>query len=267
MKILATGLSGTLGRQLVQSIEPARVTLGQDRLKNHHNPNGKPLTVIHLAGIVGEKRVKQDLEYSELVNVTETLNLAREVIEDFRGKFIHISTSHVYGPQNGDISEETPFNPQSKYAEQKARAEEALIEHFGQNNPQLIILRVFSVLGWDVASFTLGGLVRRIRDGSKEKIACADDVRDFMAPRSISKAISTIATAEDLFGTYNLSTGKGISVRDAVASMFEQISHPIEMKTFESGNSSSPRIVGSNLKLSNTHLKLNLTWNPADANE
>jgi nucleoside-diphosphate-sugar epimerase len=251
-----------LGRELPGYVEPARITLGKDRLVSYFDPGASTITVVHMAGVVGEKNVAQNLVYSELVNVKETLNLAKEVIEVFKGRFVHISSSHVYGPCDTDISEDSGFNPQSKYAEQKVRAEQALIEYFGPNNQQLVILRVFSVLGWNVADFTLGGLVKRIKEGSNETIACADDVRDFMTPASISTAICKVAETQSVHGIYNLSSGIGISVRDAVTSMYEAVNFSTEKQIFVPGNSFSPRIVGDNSKILNTKLNLNLTWNP-----
>lgn len=262
MRILATGLNGTLGRKLPGYVEPARITLGKDRLINHFEPTERAFTVVHMAGVVGEKNVAQDLVYSELVNVKETLNLAKEVIEVFGGRFVHISSSHIYGPCDTAISEDSPFNPQSRYAEQKVRAEQALVEYFGPNNKQLVVLRVFSVLGWNVADFTLGGLVKRIKEGSNEAIACADDVRDFMTPTSIATAICKVAETKNVYGTYNLSTGSGISVRDAVTSMFQAENFSAGKKVFQAGNSASPRIIGDNSKILKTALTLDLTWNP-----
>lgn len=262
MRLIATGLTGTIGKKLPNDVLPARIRLGDEKLGDQFKRDPEPPTLIHLGGIVGEEKVSQNLAQSERINVSATLSLAREVIEDFGGRFIHVSSSHVYGPDASDLSEEHPMNPQSFYAEQKMRAEQELNGHFGVAHPQLVILRVFSVLGWDVASFTLGGAVKRILEGSDERIAFTEDIRDFMTPTSIAQAIYKIGEASEIQGIFNLCTGKGITVREAVSSMASVKSFNLKASQLEPGNSKSPRIVGSNSKILSYNLKLNLTWDP-----
>lgn len=264
MRLLATGLSGTIGRKMDKSFEPAQVILGTTKLRNHIQKQKAPVVLVHLAGIVGESKVKEDLAHSEKINVDETFLLAREVIEDFNGKFIHISSSHIYGPSNSIVNEEFSYNPQSHYAAQKVLAEQKLIEYFGKDNHQLVILRVFSVLGWEVDDFTLGGLVRRVMAGSKEIISFGDDVRDFMTPTSIAEAISNIAKFDDISGIYNLSTGVGIKVSDAVRSMFEVMKIQEQYGQLTPGNSLVPYLVGDNQKLLATGVNVDLLWNPTN---
>jgi nucleoside-diphosphate-sugar epimerase len=264
MRVIATGLTGTIGRKLSNDVQPARIRLGNEKLGGQFTHHEDQLTLIHLGGIVGEGKVSQNLEHSERINVGATIELAREVIEDFDGRFIHISSSHVYGSHAGDLFEESPMNPQSMYAEQKVRAEQELISHFGLEHPQLVILRVFSVLGWDVANFTLGGAIKRILEGSDERISSADDVRDFMTPTSIAKVIHEVAKSPDISGIFNLCTGKGISVREAVSSMVSIKKFELGSNQLESGFSKSPRIVGSNSKMLSCNLKIELVWEPAN---
>ena len=262
MKIIATGLTGTIGRKIDQSITPAKVVLGSERLTDFFDPNDGPLALIHLGGVVGESKVSEDLDYSRHINVDETLRLAREVIEVFGGKFIHISSSHVYGPQESPITEDFSFNPRSNYAKQKMQAEVELLNYFGDRNKQLTILRVFSVLGWDVADFTLGGAVKRIISGSTESISNADDIRDFMTPTTIAKAISDISKYGELSGVYNLCSGMGISVGDAVREMFNVKKYEKGYLQLLAGNSTSPRLVGDNTKIKKSGLNLELEWDP-----
>jgi nucleoside-diphosphate-sugar epimerase len=262
VKIIATGLTGTIGRKIDRSITPAKLVLGSEKLTDFFNPNDEPLKLIHLGGIVGESKVSEDLDYSKHINVDETLRLAREVIEGFGGKFVHISSSHVYGPHESPITEEFSYNPRSNYAKQKMQAEVELLNYFGESHKQLTILRVFSVLGWDVADFTLGGAVKRIHSGSVESISNTDDVRDFMTPTSIANAISNISRLGNLSGVYNLCTGVGISVGDAARDMFNVKNYEKGHSQLLPGNSTSPHLVGDNTKLKNAGLNLELKWDP-----
>lgn len=262
MKLIATGLSGTIGRKLDKDIRPAQVVLGTDKLSDHFDKSAAPFSLIHLGGIVGEAKVSFDLSYSKQINVDETLRLAQEVIEDFKGRFIHISTSHVYGSELSKLSEKSSYNPQTNYATQKMLAEESLLDYFGENHPGLVILRVFSVLGWDMPDFTLGGAVKRILSGSNESIANSGDIRDFMTPTSIAKAISIIAKESTISGVYNLCTGTGITVGEAARSMFRIKKFQERPGQIRLDKSNAPHIVGDNTKITNTRLDLDLKWDP-----
>jgi nucleoside-diphosphate-sugar epimerase len=262
MRLIATGLSGTIGRKLDQDIRPAQVVLGTDKLSDHFDKSAVPVSLIHLGGIVGEAKVSLDLSYSKQINVDETFRLAREVIEDFKGRFIHISTSHVYGSELLTLPEKSSYNPQTNYATQKMLAEESLLDYFGENHPGLVILRVFSVLGWDMPDFTLGGAVKRILSGSNESIANSGDIRDFMTPTSIAKAISIIAKESTISGVYNLCTGTGITVGEAARSMFRIKKFQERPGQIRLDKSNAPHIVGDNTKITNTGLDLDLKWDP-----
>jgi nucleoside-diphosphate-sugar epimerase len=264
MKVIATGLSGTIGKKVDKDIEPAQVVLGSEKLSDYFISNHTPVTLIHLGGIVGEAKVSEDLTYSKLINVDETFKLACEVIENFGGRFIHISSSHVYGPAQSALSEISPYNPQSNYATQKMLAEQLLLNHFGENHEKLLILRVFSVLGWDVSGFTLGGAVNRILSGSSELVTNSDDVRDFMTPTSIAKSISVIAKDSQISGIFNLCVGQGITVGEAVRSMFKVKNFQEHPNQIQRGTSSAPQIIGDNTKLMKTGIDLDLKWDPSN---
>jgi dTDP-6-deoxy-L-talose 4-dehydrogenase (NAD+) len=262
--LIATGISGTIGRKLEKDIQSAQLVLGKEKLRDYFNATEKSITLIHLAGIVGESKVRHDLSHSKKINVDETLNLAREVIEDFGGRFVHISSSHIYGPHPFPLKETNPYNPQSNYAIQKVLAEQILMNYFGERHPQLVILRVFSVLGWDVADFTLGGAVKRILSGSKESISNTDDIRDFMTPTTIAGAICKVARAQEISGTFNLCSGVGIKVKDAAQGMCKVMKLDGYEDQFLAGNSQVPYIVGDNAKLIGTGLDLDLSWDPTN---
>jgi hypothetical protein len=69
MKIIATGLSGTIGRKLDNDIESAQLVLGSGKLRDIYEPKSNSITLIHLGGIVGESSVSQDLAHSKKINV------------------------------------------------------------------------------------------------------------------------------------------------------------------------------------------------------
>ena len=247
--IYATGLSGTIGRHLSAQIRPLELDLAKPIEKNMIPEDLS--TLIHLAGIVGEKIVLDDIEYAYQVNVVATLELAKSLNLENLDRFLYVSTSHVYAPKVTDIAEEDPVGPIAEYPKQKLEAEESLKKVFSEYPEKLLIIRVFSVFGDDVADFTLGGLASRIAAGSSELIMNCDDIRDFLTPEQIAIGIEKVAKIKNISGIFNLCTGKPLSVSNVMRKYFNRINYPAEKyeSQFRSGQSQTPRIVGSNSKL------------------
>jgi nucleoside-diphosphate-sugar epimerase len=248
MKIFATGITGTLGRKMPESVIPIKSRL-EDFQHSQSEENFKDSTIIHMAGIVGVEKVKSNIQFSEKINVDCTMDLARISEKSGAAKFIYISSGHVYGNTNQSADESSPVNPQTLYAEQKCRAERKLIDFFGQTHTKLIILRIFSVVDISINSPSLGGQIKKIIGGDNTRpIKNGDDVRDFMKVETVSAIVNEIATSEVHSGIYNLCSGKSTTVRNLVKSILQD--HGIRnYEHIESGNSDLPNNYGTNSKL------------------
>ncbi|MGA1706581.1 MAG: NAD-dependent epimerase/dehydratase family protein, partial [Candidatus Nanopelagicaceae bacterium] len=146
VRILATGLTGTIGRHFGPSVGDLGV-----RLEDPTTNFGSSLdncVVIHSAAAVGEALVRRDLRRSYSVNVTGAVELARAVFRSSAERFIYVSTSHVYErqPEVMFLSESDSVLPQGQYALQKLVAEELITEVFRGEPSRLTIARVFSVV-------------------------------------------------------------------------------------------------------------------------
>jgi nucleoside-diphosphate-sugar epimerase len=78
--------------------------------------------VVWLAAMVGDGACALDAELTRAINVESVEWLA----ESFGGRIAFMSTCSVYGAQDGMLTETSPLNPLSLYAETKVEAEEAL---------------------------------------------------------------------------------------------------------------------------------------------
>jgi nucleoside-diphosphate-sugar epimerase len=78
--------------------------------------------VVWLAAMVGDGACALDADLTRAINVESVRWLA----EGFDGRIVFMSTCSVYGAQDGYLTEGSPLNPLSLYAETKAEAEEAL---------------------------------------------------------------------------------------------------------------------------------------------
>jgi hypothetical protein len=129
---------------------------------------------------------------------------------------------------------------------------------------KLCIVRVFSVLDWDVAPFTLGRAIAKLIDeNSKFKLRNGDDVRDFLTPRSIANILEKLVEELSLPTIINLCSGVGIKVAVAARTMLAGSGYEIPEHRILPGNSSNPYIVGNNSKLTKLFPNMDLSWSPS----
>jgi len=175
-----------------------------------------------------------------------------------------VSTSHVYKPSSRVLTEESEIGPLNAYAEQKYEAEQAVREIFENNPSKFCIVRIFSVLDWNVRDFTLGGGIKRLAFADPNfELRNSDDVRDFLTPKRIAWVLLKIANEPRLTGTVNLCTGRGLTVRQAAIQMLTESGFNINLDRIHSGNSLIPFMVGDNLKLLSHIPNLGIEWSPS----
>lgn len=255
--IIASGLSGTIGSHLKNfGVIPLNQRL--DEVTEEANIKTGDL-YFHLGGIVGPGKVKDQPKLSQIVNVESVKKLAHLSREQNVERFIFISTSHVYGPVISQITEENQVQPVNLYAEQKFQAEEVLREIYSDNPEGLIIIRVFSILGWDTKPFTLGGAMRKLVEDPSFHIENGDDIRDFLTPKQAGEAIYEIGTTKHVHQTINLCTGHGTSIKEAAMGMLSLAGNSPELARVRDGNSETPRIVGDP-RLLDTVINKRLKW-------
>jgi nucleoside-diphosphate-sugar epimerase len=262
--IFATGKTGTIGRHLSPNSQALEVNL-KDSLFTKYLPHfGENDSLIHLAGIVGVKNVDSDPDLSYLVNVQGSVTLAEYFRKNSNGQFIYISTSHVYQPGLVKLRENADTGPASLYAKQKLDSENLLFSIFEKEPERLCVLRVFSILDWDVKPFTLGGGIQKLaNENSEYKLQFCDDVRDFLTPRSTAMIIEKIAFERTLSGIVNLCSGTGLTIRQAASQMLNSAGFTIPHDQLKPGNSSIPYLVGDNSKLTEALPDLDLSWKPS----
>ena len=266
-KLYSTGSTGTIGKHLPDAVQPLNLDLSSGQ-KSFHGINFETQSnLIHLAGVVGPLEVSKDVNYARSVNISGTQFLAEEYSKKSEGTFYFVSTSHVYAPSLDLILESNALAPVNIYAEQKLEAEYLLQSIFESSPERLCIIRVFSVLDWDVASFTLGGGIRKLADSDSDFILSnSSDIRDFLTPRRIAEALFEIALANTRFKIVNLCTGTGISVGEAAKKMLSESGFEVAESKFSWGRSNNPFMVGDNSLLISRHPTLKLSWQPSTLN-
>ena len=165
-KILITGAFGQLGASLCEAL-PNELILATGRImtmtkkyrsmelditnKKHVEKlirNYKPDIIIHLAAMTDVDGCEKDPEMAFDINVEATENL----LKNFKGKFIYVSTDYVFDGEEGPYHEDDKVNPVSVYGKTKLYGENLVQE----SDIDWIILRsniIFSYNDRTKASF------------------------------------------------------------------------------------------------------------------
>ena len=160
MKLLVTGGSGFLGRRTVEYLK----SLGWQVLAPGHKElditdfsgvrawfrQNMPEAVIHTAAVSDTGLCQQKPEWSETINVTGSVNLAR-VCREFGGKLVICSSDQVYfgSAVAGPHGEAEVLVPANVYGCQKLRAEQECLAVL----PETVCLR----LSWMYAKEDIPG--------------------------------------------------------------------------------------------------------------
>ena len=260
--IIANGTTGTIGKYLINDVIPlqSRLEEGAQETELEHIIKDD-WSLIHLAGVVGPNNVDQDLHFSNKVNVESSLSLGHYAFNQGVRKFVFISTSHVYAQSQDKLIEHADLAPVSNYAKQKLDVELGLARIFSSRPTALCIVRVFSILDWNLPNFTLGGAIERaIRNPQVEVIGQSLSERDFLTPSLVAKGILEITKSEKTFGIINLCSGIGLRVIDVAQAMAAKKGVTLGSNNFDLSQPVAPRIVGDNSKFTEMFPNIDLRW-------
>lgn len=215
-KVLLTGASGFLGREILGSKSFLFTTLGRHPSMDlrcdvvHGIGAASPVdidVVIHAAGMAHVvPRSKGVADSFFRVNLEGTRNLCDwiERWEVLPKVFVFISTVAVYGLETGEnISEDAPLLGETPYAKSKIEAEQFLAEWSKKNGIRLVILRLPLVAGQNPLG-NLGAMIKAIQKAYYFRIGDGGARRSMVLASDMAKALPDIFRAE---GTFNLTDG------------------------------------------------------------
>jgi nucleoside-diphosphate-sugar epimerase len=247
MTIFVTGEKGKVGSSL-RGEDVVRLKFSSDGISREDLGLIKPNDcLVHLAAVVGEKVCLDDPDLAKKINVEASENLAEQILCIPDVSLIYMSTGHVYGKASSPRSEQDHVNPMTLYAELKYRGEEKIRKVFQGSEERYSILRLFSILDVNLQDYSLPARVVRILEGNdpSKVIPNSSDVRDFLTLGQIGSLIEQAITNK-ISGTYNLCSGRPVTVREACVDFGKRIGYSdIEEKIdFLHGYSKLPYLVG-----------------------
>ncbi len=239
--LCATGSTGLIGRYLSSNVEPFEGDLLNGEWVYRNNLNTFQ-TLIHLAGIVGEKNVLKDKEYAYRVNVEATKRIAEFIRDETNVNFLYVSSSHVYKGKSSELVEQDVIAPLNTYGLQKATAEEALLRIFSSQLERLKIVRVFSILNLGMPKGSLGWA---IENAQKAPVRFGDDIRDFLSAKQVARTIEKLAQLSFHANIVNICTGIPTSIKNSISLLLNIKDSEQLSRLYENGQSSNPVILGN----------------------
>jgi dTDP-glucose 4,6-dehydratase len=158
-------------------------------------------------------------------NVMGTLNVLMAARDMHVRRFIHTSTSEVYGTaQYTPIDEKHPLQGQSPYSASKIGADKIAESFYRAYSLPVVTLRPFNTYGpRQSARAVIPTIITQALTRDEVRLGSLDPIRDFTFVADTVEGFMKVATAGDnvLGEEINLGTGETIRVGDLVQIIFE----------------------------------------------
>lgn len=193
--------------------------------------------VLNLAALIGIPYSYYSPNSYVETNINGVLNLLNAARDQGVEKFVHTSTSEVYGTANYvPIDEKHPLNAQSPYAASKIGADQLALSFFQSFNMPISIVRPFNTYGpRQSARAVLPTVISQIlQDKKKVKLGKISPTRDFnFIEDTISGFISALNAVNDYGEVINIGSNFEISIEDSVNIIANILNKDISIDTDE----------------------------------
>src|SRR5215210_4980579 len=199
----------------------------------------KPEVIYHLAAQANPQASVADPRGTWALNLGGTLNLLEAVKgSGLRPRVVLVGSGVCYGnpgPEHLPVTESCPLRPNNPYAASKAAADLLGIQHHLAHRTDAVMVRPFNHAGpRQSPSYVLGGLARQVAEveaGVRPRVEVGnlDVVRDFTDVRDVVRAYRLLAARGAAGEVYNLGTGRGTRLSDALAILTSLARVPIDV--------------------------------------
>jgi GDP-4-dehydro-6-deoxy-D-mannose reductase len=199
----------------------------------------QPEVVYHLAAQANPQASVADPRGTWALNLGGTLNLLEAVrASGQRPRVVLVGSGVCYGnpaPEHLPVTEDCPLRPNNPYAASKAAADLLGIQYVLAHGLDVVMVRPFNHSGpRQTPNYVLGGLARQVAEveaGRKGRVEVGnlEVVRDFTDVRDVVRAYRLLASRGTAGEVYNLGSGAGTRLADALATLKGLATTPIEV--------------------------------------
>ncbi len=199
----------------------------------------QPEAVYHLAAQANPQASVSDPRGTWALNLGGTLNLLEAIKASGQTpRIVLVGSGVCYGnpaPEFMPVSETCPLRPNNPYAASKAAADLLGIQHFLAHGTNVVMARPFNHAGpRQSSSYVLSALARQVAEveaGIKPRVEVGnlDIVRDFTDVRDVVRGYRLLAEKGSAGEIYNLGTGCGTKLSDALNTLANHAGRPVEV--------------------------------------
>jgi GDP-4-dehydro-6-deoxy-D-mannose reductase len=203
-----------------------------DVLRQH-----QPEVIYHLAAQSNPQQSVADPRGTWATNLGGALNLLEALkASGLKPRVVLVGTGTCYGdppPALIPVREDCPMRPNNPYAASKAAADLLGIQHHLGHGADVVIARPFNHAGpRQSPRYVLAGLAAQVADveaGRRERVEVGnlDVVRDFTDVRDVVRGYRLLATRGGAGEIYNLGSGQGTKVADALEHLRSLATQPV----------------------------------------
>ena len=167
-------------------------------------------------------------------NINGTLNMCQAALDNGVSRFIHTSTSEVYGTaQYVPIDESHPLQPQSPYSASKIAADALAQSFYNSFDLPLVVARPFNTYGpRQSARDVIPSVIIQLL--GKDTIDAGDlsPTRDFNYVTDTCRGFTTLAQCDDAIGeVVNIGSGSEVSISDTIATIARIMGKTVTVST------------------------------------
>lgn len=230
MRVLLTGSTGTLGRNLVRLLQAQpEVELLLPGRADLENPLPPADILIHAAAN-GLRYPRPPFSEMAEFNVAATLRLFESAPA---AHFVFISSGLAYKPQGRPLTEEDPLESLNPYAATKAAADLLLRSAASSAGRRLTVVRPFSFTGLDDGG---GRLFPALLEAALHKrpfpMSPGGQIRDFCAVQDVAAGVwaAALRGPDPPVEVFNIGSGIPASIKGIVEDVCQALSLAVELR-------------------------------------
>ena len=199
----------------------------------------RPDVIYHLAAQANPQSSFGDPKGTWALNLGGTLNLLEAVkASGVKSRVVIVGSGVCYGNPSAEhlpVSESCPLRPNNPYSASKAAADLLGVQHFLADGTDTVMARPFNHAGPRQSSnYVLSALARQVAEveaGLKPRVEVGnlEIVRDFTDVRDVARGYRLLAEKGAGGEIYNLGTGKGTKLSDALSFLANLAGKSIEV--------------------------------------